>query len=51
MRHAGRANGAGLAVPVPLEQAAAVIENMTAHEDLVSVRLYGYPGSLRGPSR
>ena len=43
VRRAGRANGAGLAVPVPLEQAAAVIENITAHEDLVSVRLYGYP--------
>ena len=42
-RRAGRVNGAGLAVPVPLEQAAAVIENITAHEDLVSVRLYGYP--------
>ena len=43
MRRAGRVNGAGLAVPVPLEQAAAVIENITAYEDLVSVRLYGYP--------
>ena len=43
VRRAGRMNGAGLAVPVPLEQAAAVIENITAYEDLVSVRLYGYP--------
>ena len=42
-RRAGRADGAGLAVPVPLEQAAAVIENITAQEDLVSVRLYGHP--------
>jgi hypothetical protein len=43
VRRAGRPNGAGLAVPVPLVQATAVIENITAHEDLVSVRLYGYP--------
>jgi hypothetical protein len=42
-RRAGRVNGAGLAVPVPLEQAVAVIENITAYEDLVSVRLYGHP--------
>jgi hypothetical protein len=43
VRRAGRANGAGLAIPVPLEQATAVIENITAQEDLVSVRLYGHP--------
>ena len=43
VRRAGRVNSAGLAVPVPLEQAAAVIENITAYQDLVSVRLYGYP--------
>jgi hypothetical protein len=43
VRRAGPANGAGLAVPVPLERAAAVIENITACQDLVSVRLYGYP--------
>jgi len=43
VRRAGRVNGAGLAVPVPLEHAAAVIENITAYQDLVSVRLYGYP--------
>lgn len=42
-RRAGQENGTGLAVPVPLEQATAVIEHITAHEDLVSVRLYGYP--------
>ena len=42
-RRAGRTSGAGLAVPIPLEQAAAVIENITAYEDLVSVRLHGYP--------
>jgi hypothetical protein len=47
-RRAGRANGAGLAVPVPLEQAAAVIENITAYEDLVSVRLHGYPWASEG---
>jgi hypothetical protein len=41
-------NGAGLAVPVPLEQAAAVIENITAYQDLVSVRLYGHPWVLEG---
>ena len=43
VRRAGRANGADLAIPVPLEQATAVIENITAQEDLVSVRLYGHP--------
>lgn len=48
VRRAGRVNGTGLAVPVPLEQAAAIIENITAHEDLVSVRLYGYPWVLGG---
>ena len=39
----GRANGAGLAVRLPFEQATAVIESITAREDMVSVQLYGYP--------
>jgi hypothetical protein len=43
---AGRADGAGLAVVLPLQRATAVIENITAQEDLVSVRLYGYPWVL-----
>jgi len=38
-----RASGAGLAVRLPFEQATAVIENITAREDLVSVQLYGHP--------
>jgi hypothetical protein len=33
----------GLAVRLPLRQATAVIESITAHEDLVSVQLYGHP--------
>ncbi len=37
------ASVAGLAVRLPFEQATAVIENVTAREDLVSVRLYGHP--------
>jgi hypothetical protein len=39
----GRASNVGLAVRLPFEQATAVLENITAHEDLVSVQLYGYP--------
>jgi hypothetical protein len=34
---------ASLAVRLPFERAAAVIENVTAREDLVSIQLYGYP--------
>jgi hypothetical protein len=34
---------AGLAVPLPLRQATAVVESITAHEDLVSIQLYGHP--------
>lgn len=41
--HHGRASGAGLAVRLPFEQATAVIESITAREELVSVRLYGQP--------
>ncbi len=37
------ASGAGLAVRLPFEQATAVIENITARENLVSVQLYGHP--------
>ena len=43
VRRAGRANGAGLAVSLPLQQATAVVENISAYEDLVSVWLYGHP--------
>lgn len=39
----GQASGAGLAVRLPFEQATAVIENITAREDMVSVRLFGHP--------
>jgi hypothetical protein len=39
----GQASGAGLAIRFPFEQATAVIENITAREDMVSVRLYGHP--------
>jgi hypothetical protein len=34
---------AGLAVGLPLRQATAVIESITAHDELVSVWLYGHP--------
>ncbi len=34
---------AGLAAGLPLRQATAVIESVTAYEDLVSVQLYGHP--------
>lgn len=39
----GQPSGAGLAVRLPFQQATAVIENITAREDLVSVQLYGHP--------
>lgn len=39
----GPASGADLAVRLPLEQATAVLESITAREDMVSVQLYGYP--------
>jgi hypothetical protein len=34
---------AGPAVALPLRKATAVIESITAHEDLVSIQLYGHP--------
>ncbi len=34
---------AGLAVGLPLRQATAVIESIAAHDDLVSIELYGHP--------
>jgi hypothetical protein len=40
---AGRASSAGLAARLPFGQAAAVIENITAREDMVSIQLYGHP--------
>ena len=40
---ADQENSAGLAVRLPFNQATAVIENITVHEDLVSVQLYGHP--------
>ena len=43
---AGQASGADLAVRLPLEQATAVLESITAREDMVSVQLYGYPWIL-----
>ena len=36
----GQASGADLAVRLPLEQATAVLESITAREDMVSVQLY-----------
>ena len=39
----GQENSVGLAVRLPFNQATAVIENITVHEDLVSVQLYGHP--------
>jgi hypothetical protein len=41
--HAGEPDRAGLAVRMPLRQATAVIEHITAHDDLVSLQLYGTP--------
>jgi hypothetical protein len=40
---AGPAIGADLAVRLPLERATVVLESIAAREDMVSVRLYGYP--------
>jgi hypothetical protein len=34
---------AGLAVALPLRRATAVIENIAAHDDLVTIQLYGHP--------
>ena len=39
----GQESVAGLAVRLPLSQVTAVIENIAAHGDLVSVQLYGHP--------
>jgi hypothetical protein len=39
---------AGLAVRLPFNQATAVIENITAHQDMVSVQLYGRPWVIGG---
>jgi hypothetical protein len=44
----GQASGADLAVRLPLERAAVVAESITAREDMVSVRLYGYPWIFEG---
>ena len=44
----GQENGADLAVRLPLEQATAVLENITAREDMVSVQLYGHPWIMEG---
>ncbi len=43
LAEAGPASGADLAVRLPLERATAVLESITAREDMVSVRLYGHP--------
>ena len=40
---AGQDNSVGLAVRLPFNQATAVIEDITAHENLVSAQLYGHP--------
>jgi hypothetical protein len=39
----GAASGADLAVRLPLGAVTAVLESITAREDMVSVRLYGHP--------
>jgi hypothetical protein len=38
-----RVTGTGLAARLPLERATAVIESITAREDMVAVQLYGHP--------
>ncbi len=44
----GPATGVGLAVRLPFNQATAVIENIMVREDMMSVRLYGYPWVVTG---
>jgi hypothetical protein len=39
----GPVNATDLAVRLPLERATAVLESITAREDMVSVQLYGHP--------
>ena len=39
----GEPERAGLAVALPLRRATAVIESIAAHDDLVSIQLYGHP--------
>jgi hypothetical protein len=39
----GEPDRAGLAAGLPLRQATAVIESITAHDDLVWIQLYGHP--------
>jgi len=39
----GEPASAGLAVGLPLRRATAVIESIAAHDDLVSIELYGHP--------
>jgi len=41
--HDGEPARAGLAVRLPLRRATAVIESITAHDELVSIQLYGHP--------
>ena len=41
--HDGEPARAGLAVRLPLRQATAVIESIAAHDELVSIQLYGHP--------
>ncbi len=40
--------GADLAARLPLGRATAVLESITAREDMVSVQLYGYPWTFEG---
>jgi hypothetical protein len=40
---AARPDQAGLAVALPLRRAAAVIEGVVTHGDIVFMRLYGHP--------
>jgi hypothetical protein len=41
--HVGQPHRAALAVTLPLREATAVIESITAHENLISLQLYGHP--------
>lgn len=47
-RGPARVSGAGLATRLSCERATAVIESITAREDMVSVRLYGHPWVIGG---
>jgi hypothetical protein len=47
-RGPARVSSAGLAARLPFGQATAVIETVTAREDMVAVQLYGHPWAIGG---